>query len=227
MDPVTIPLRDRRQNVSTVVDLVTHVGAAVPLLAAGYAALTGAGGTDRLLGYVEIVVAALLLMAVAREAKELRHGGGNEEYGINWLNVFAAGVMFCEVWQKWEVVGRFWSPTFLTAVVTLGIGILNPRLARRRARRRQLVLDDSGVEMRTGRFRRVVAARWDELESIAFEPAGIRFRRRSGAEHAVGLRFFANAADASAALARHAAAAGVRIDGAPPAPRTAHPAHAP
>lgn len=227
MDPVTIPLNDRRQTVGTLVDLVTHVGAAVSLIAAGYAALTGTGGADRLLGYVEIVAAALLLVAVVREVRELRHGGGHDEAGVSWINIFAAGVMFCEVWQKYDAVGKVWSPTFLTACVTLVLGIVHPRLARRRARRRQLVLDDAGVEMRTGRFRREVAARWDELESIAFEPARIRFRRRSGAEHSVGLHFFANAADVSAALARHAAAAGVRIDGAPPAPRIAAPAHAP
>lgn len=210
MEGVTILLDDRRLEAVERVDLVSHVGAAVSLLSAGLAALPApdAGGTA--LAGAELAVAAMLLAAVARELRPSRRhdAEGVSGAGVGWINLFAAAALFAETAQRYHDRGTLSWATFLLGGVTLGLGLLNPRIVRRRAERRFFRADDAGVELRSSRLRGFRLA-WSEVAAVERDGDALLLRTRTGAERRIGLRRYRNGEAVAAALLRAAAARGV------------------
>ncbi|HEX8693914.1 MAG TPA: hypothetical protein VF746_15940 [Longimicrobium sp.] len=209
-EPVVIPLRDRREHFAAALELLTQGFAAFTILSAGLDALRAAGA-DRTLGYVELAAGVLLLGAIVREVRALRRGEG-QDAAVSWVNLFAAAVIFVEVWQRVDAGGKFSRPTFLTGVITLLMGFVQPRLVQRRARKRLIRMDGEGVAYRAGPLRRF-DLQWSQVESVALEPARLRFHLAGGRKRSINLRFLHNGAEVAAAVADAAARAGVRTLG--------------
>jgi hypothetical protein len=198
MDPLIIPIRDRRLKLADRMDLLGHATAAFGLLTAAMDTLPGATAAQTALGAVELIGGVALAAVLVRE---VRQRGGEAHGGrVSWLNVAAAGVLFVEWYARWSAGGKLFSPALLTGVVTLGLAFLHPLVQRRRREKWSLRLDDDGISLRSGRFRRA-AARWSELRSIDSTRDAVHLRTVDGREQRFSLRLAENADEIAAAVA--------------------------
>jgi hypothetical protein len=204
MDPIVVLIRDRREKVAALLELATHAAAAAALVT------TGLGGLPAWLPAAQLAAGAALAAAVAHEVREVKRGGAEHGRGalVGWASVFAAAGLFLEVWQRVEAGGKFSWATLLTGVATLGLGLLQPRLARRRRERRVVRMDGDGVTVRTSKFRGFSLA-WAAVRSVEVEPDRIRFALHGGGERRMGLRTVENRGEVVGAVLHGAAAAGV------------------
>jgi hypothetical protein len=210
MEAVIIVLEDRRAELAQRMETVLQAGAAASLASAGLAGLPAPDPEGTLLAVAELVAAALLLGAIARELRStFRHGHGERETaaspGIGWVNLFAAAALFAEAYHRVYAGGSFPRPTFLMGVVALLLALGNPWIARRRAAMRRLRMDEAGIELRTSRLRGFRLA-WDDLAAVEREGDVLVLRTRSGGDRRIGLRRFRNGEAVADALLRAAAA---------------------
>lgn len=197
MDPLIIPIRDRRLKLADRMDLFAHGTAAFGLLTAAMDTLPGATAAQMALGAVELVVGAALAGIIVREARQrsgARHGR------VSWLNLAAAGVLFVEWYARWSAGGKLVSPALVTGVATLALAFLHPLVQRRRREKWSLRLDDDGIVLRSGRFRRA-AARWSELRSVDATRDAVLLRTADGREQRFSLRLAENRDEIAAAVA--------------------------
>ncbi|HEU4883074.1 MAG TPA: hypothetical protein VFT45_12530, partial [Longimicrobium sp.] len=115
MEPLIIPLRDRRLKLAERMDLFGHGVAAFGLLTAAMDTLPGVTLAQTALAVVELVGAAALAGALIRE---LRTRGEERTARISWLNLAAAGVLFVEWYARWSAGGKLVSPALVSGVVT-------------------------------------------------------------------------------------------------------------
>ena len=202
MDPLIIPLHDRRLLVAERMDLVGHGAAAFGLLTAGLDRLS-AGGTA--FGVVELAGAAALGAAVVRE---LRAPPDERPARIGWLNLLAAAVLLGEWYVRWSGGGKLFSPTLLSAVVAAVLAFMHPVIQRRQRARRALRIDDGGITITRGRFRRFTA-RWGELRAVDVDEDALRFVDADGRERRVSLRMIGNRDEVARAVVDAAGRMGV------------------
>jgi hypothetical protein len=208
MEAVTILLEDRRAELAQRVEAVTQAGAAVSLVTAGLAGLSAPDVEGTVLAALELLAAALLVGAVARE---LRPGRRSAEEGtaraprIGWVSLFAAAALFAETYHRVYAGGKFPRPTFLMGLVALLLALLHPWIARRRAGMRFFRADGAGIELRTSRLRGFRLA-WDEVAAVARDGDALLVRTRTGAVRRVGLRRYRNGEALAAALLEAASA---------------------
>lgn len=205
MDPLTIPLQDRRVRIAERLDLVGHGAAVVGLASAALGGLPArtAGGTA--LVAVELAAAAALAVAIRRE---LRARDDAAPAGISWLNLGAAAVLLVQWYVELRAGGKWFSPELLSGVVTGGLAFMHPVIQRRRQSRRMLRIDDAGITLQLGRFRRVSAA-WSDLRALEATPDALRFVTADGREERASLRMIVNRAEVVAAVASASARHGV------------------
>ncbi len=201
MEPVIIPLQDRRVALANRMDLVGHGAAALGLITAAMDSLAA----RPVLGPVELAAAAVLVLAIRRE---LTAGEPEKPARISLLNLAAAAVLLLEWGIERRAGGKLFSPELLSAIVAAGLAFLHPVIQRRRRERRSVTLDDAGITIRTSRFRRFFAA-WADLRAVDAEPDALRFVTADGRARHVGLRMIANRAEVADAVAAAAARRGV------------------
>jgi hypothetical protein len=183
MDPVVVPLRSRRRQRASALQKVQHAVPAAGLTAAGVHALaTGVHGLELALAIVEVVTSVLLVGAIVQSfraasarGRERAHGG----HGIDWADVWAAGVLFAEAAERWHLTHHIARPTIVTGLVTLGLGLFHGRIAARQAGRRVLRVDDTGVYVRARPFRGL-HARWTDIAHISVTGDKAEIRTRAG-----------------------------------------------
>jgi hypothetical protein len=83
-------------------------------------------------------------------------------------------------------------PQFLTGIITIGIGLLHSRLHSMHQRRRYLKFDDTGMEFRVNRFRRLNIP-WAQLASVDVTGDFAVFVMTGGRRHKVRLNLLHNA----------------------------------
>ena len=218
MEPIVIPLKDRRVLMAERLDLLGHAAGAVGLGAAAVDSLAA----RPLLGVAELALAAVLVVAVVREA---RHEPAADEAPapVSWLNLVAAAVLLVEWTLERGAGGKLFSPELLSAVVTGGLAFLHPLIQRRRLERRCLRMDDTHLTLSMGRFRRYRFA-WSELAGVETAPGGVRFRMADGTTRGVRMRVVVNQAeiqDAMVAGVERMASAGTLAAGHAPRPADA------
>jgi hypothetical protein len=196
MEPLIIPIRDRRVMLAQRMDLFGHGVAAFGLLAAAMDTLPGASAAQTALGAVELVGAAALAGAIVREVRERDE---HRPAGISWLNLAAAAVLFVEWYARWSAGGKLVSPPLLSGVVALALAFLHPRIQRRLRDKWSLRVDDDGISLRAGRFRRA-AARWSELRSVDATPESVRLVTADGREQRISIRLARNRDEIAAAV---------------------------
>jgi hypothetical protein len=136
------PRRERRRAVGRLLQKIQHAVPALVLLQHGYEGVShGAHGWHLLLSIAQVLVAVTVIVAVVVAIRTLRRqmAGGRLPHlhlGIDWLDIFLAGMLFVEVWTRYHDVGRIPRPTLLLAVIMLIVGVYGGRFAAwKRARR--------------------------------------------------------------------------------------------
>lgn len=209
MDPLIIPLHDRRLVIAERLDLVGHGVAALGLLTAAMDRLPASGAGDTALVTIELAAAAAMAVAIVREA---RGGERVRTARIGWLNLLAAAVLFTEWYVRWSGGGKAFSPILLSGIATAALAFLHPIIQRRRHEGRVLRIDDDGISLQLGRFRRF-SARWSELRAVDAAHDALRFVDADGRERRVRLRMITNRADVVAAVVAAADRRGLGADG--------------
>lgn len=200
MEPLIIPIRDRRVKFAQRMDLFGHGVAAIALLSAAMDTLPGSTAAQTALGAVELVGAAALAGAIVRE---VRGPDADRPAGISWLNLAAAAVLFVEWYARWSAGGKLVSPPLVSGIVALALAFLHPRVQRRIREKWSLRIDDDGILIRTGRFRRA-AARWSELRAVDATRDAVRLVTADGREQRIRIRLAENGDEIAAAVAEAA-----------------------
>lgn len=196
MEPLIIPIRDRRLKFAERMDLFGHGVAAFGLLTVAMDTLPGESAAQMALGGVELVGAAALAGAIVRE---VRRRGEGAPARIGWLSLAAAAVLFVEWYARWSAGGKLVSPPLVSGIATLALALLHPRIQRRKREKWSLRIDDDGISLRAGRFRRA-EARWSELHAVEATPAAVRLVMADGREQRVSLRLATNRDQIAAAV---------------------------
>lgn len=202
---VTVPLHSRRRERAQFVQHIRHAIPTVGLLAAAAQSLAaGAHGLELALAIAEIATSALLISSIVRGARSLHthdhhHGHTHHAHGIEWIDIFAAGVLLAEAAEHWHVTHHVAGPTILTALVTLTIGLMHTRLSTRKARRRSLRLTDEHLFI-PGRPFRSIKARWNEIAHVSVTEHQAEIRLHDGTRRRINLRDMRNAAEVRDAL---------------------------
>jgi hypothetical protein len=197
--PVLLPLVTRRRQRVQLFQKVQHAIPVAALLTAGVQGIqNGERGFALGLAIFEIVVSVLLLRTLVKDFAAVRkpHGGHHNSHGgVDWFDVFAAGVLTAEALEHWHTHHHLPRPTVLLAAVTLTLGLLHGRIARQR----MLHIHDDGI--RAGRrFFRKFAAPWQEIERIDMDDKHAHIILRSGRTWRTRLKDLPNAPEVRAAL---------------------------
>jgi hypothetical protein len=198
---IQIPLLSRRRERGELAKKLQHVVPALPLLGAGIQGLLhGERGFALALAVAEIVTSALLLRSMGKELKEFfrpAHGPGHAgHHGVDWFEIFAAGMLFVEALERWHLHHHLPGPMILTAVVTLALGLFHGRIAAHRTLR----INDDGIRI-GGRFlfRRFLVS-WPELERIDVDELQAFVVARSGRKRKINFKDLRNASEIREAL---------------------------
>jgi len=179
---IVVPLRSIRRERALLVQKLQHAIPAVGLLFAGLESLRhGPHGFELALALVEVVTSGLLIATIARSVKTARAAGRSglhHAHGIDWIDVWAAGVLFAEAGERWHLTRHVARPTILTALVTLGLGLFHGRLSAMGERRRVLRIDDHGIVV-GGKPFRTFQASWKEIADITITAAATEARIRT------------------------------------------------
>jgi len=201
-----IPLVSRRRQRGQWLQKLQHaVPAAALLMTGAQGILHGERGFALGLAIGEVVMSALLLRTLVKDFAEVRqshgaahaghHAGHGGHGGIDWFDVFVAGVLTVEALEHWHTHHRVPGPTILLAAVTLTLGLLHGRIARRR----MLHINDDGIWIGRRFFRRFVAP-WKDIDRIDLEDKQARIVLHGGKTWRIRLTSLPNASDVRAAL---------------------------
>lgn len=203
MDSISVPLLSRRARRGVLAQKLNHAIPAMGLLAAGVQALAeGARGLDLALAAVEIITSAMLVITIGREMRELHRrqpSRGHHAHGVDWIDIWAAGVLFAEAAERWHVKHHLARPMILTGLVTLGLGLFHQRLAARRQHRRAVRINPDGIYI-GGKPFRTFSASWPDLAAISITSTAVEVRTRRGRVRRVDLGDLENADDVRAAF---------------------------
>jgi hypothetical protein len=201
--PVTVPLRSRRLKRVQLVQKVQHAVPALGLLVGGAESLrVGAHGFELVLAVAGIGISGLLGASIIRSLRAARGGhtsASHHGHGIDWTDIWVAGVLFTEAAETWHVRHHIARPVILSGVVTLVIGLLHGRLAARVERRRSLRLTDDHLIVGGKPFRKFTA-RWDEIKHIDMTEHEAVIHTHQGRRRRLNFLDLENAADVRAAL---------------------------
>jgi len=204
MDTVAVPLLSRRRERAQFVQKLNHVIPAAGLLVTGAQALTeGAGGFGLSLALVEIGTSAMLGVSVVRSLREMRrdrsapHG---HSHGVDWIDIWAAGVLFAEAAERWHVSHHIARPTILTGLVTLALGVFHDQIAAIHRRRRVLRITPHGIHIGDKPFR-ALSRSWHDIASISVSDQVVEVRTRGGRVRRVDLADLRNGDEVRTAFA--------------------------
>lgn len=201
-DDLIVPLHSRRRRRGLLAQKLQHVIAGAGLFLSGTQSLTaGAEGLELALAIAGMITAGLLMAAFAREVRGIAGARGmpahptHHRHSVDWMDIFAAGMLFAEAAEKYHLRGHIWRPETLTAVATLTIGLLHGRLATAGERRRSLrvTTDELSIGGRL-RFSRRFTARWSEIAAIDITDRDATVRTRDGRTRRLNLADLENAA---------------------------------
>ena len=204
---LTVPLRSKRRQRALLVQKLQHVVAGVMLLFAGLQAVgEESRGFPLALAIFEIVSSALLIGSTALAFRKARRPADHAHLphvhhgGVDWMDIFAAGVLFAEVAEHWHLKHHIQRPAVLTAIVVLTLGLFHGRIARRAERRFTLRVGEDDLYV-GGKPFRVFRAKWADILSIEIGPRYATMRTRAGRERRLDLADLEGANHVRAALA--------------------------
>ena len=213
---ITIVLDDKRKRLAQWWQKLQHAVGGVPLLIAGVHRFQAPGGKGDLLAIAEIVVAAVLLVLLARDLRseavaQLRTPAPEAPHthahaGPDWFDVVAGALLILEAVHSAHPGGKpfYERPVFVLGVATGMIGLFHGKLAKLSWKRREIHLDEHGVRARTSRFRGF-SVPWSDIRDIRITDRAIIIDTIS-ASHTITLRRYRNAAEIRTAFMQWEAA---------------------
>ena len=204
MEPIVVPLLSRRVQRGQLVQKLNHAIPTFGLIAAGLQALgEGARGFELALAVVEIVTSVVLIGTIARSLRALRQkrpATSHHGDGVDWIDIWAAGVLFAEAAERWHLKHHVARPIILTALLTLALGLFHGRIFQWGQRRRALRIAADGLSV-GGRPFKAFSATWKEIASISSAGRYAEIRTRAGLSRSIDLDDLENADAVRAALA--------------------------
>jgi len=201
---IQLPLLSRRRERVQLVQKFQHVIPAIPLLNAGIQGLVhGERGFALALAVAEIVTSVLLLRSMAKELIALRSSHGGEHtahHGVDWFEIFAAGMLTVEALEHWHTHSHLPRPSFLMAAVTLLMGLFHGRIAAFSTRRRSLRIDETGLRIGGRTLFSRFSVPWADLERIEVDERYARIVARGGRTRRINLEDLRNASEVREAL---------------------------
>jgi hypothetical protein len=202
---LVVRLDSRRRKRGMLAQKLQHAIPAVPLLFQGMEALrAGVHGFELGLAVLEVVTSAFLLVTVGRALRQVRQPGASAAHhhghGVDWAHIWAAGVLFAEVGERWHLHHHLARPILLTALVTLGLGFFHSRLVAWGSERRSLRIDESGVRVGRRPFG-TFAASWTDLAAVRITERDATISARDGRSRRIDLLDLENQGEVRRALA--------------------------
>lgn len=165
--------------------------------------MQGERGLGLALAVGELTVSFLLLRTMMKGLKAAwrpHSGPTGHHHGVDWFDIFAAGVLTVEALEHWYTHPHLPRPKFLMAIVTLALGLFHGRIAAFHARRRMLSIDATGIGVRSRPIFRRFFAPWPEIERIDIDDRKARIVTRGGRERRIDLKDLRNAPEVREAL---------------------------
>ena len=201
-----VPLHSRRRQRGALAQKLQHVIAGAGLFFSGIQSLSdGAHGLERTLAIAGMITAGLLIAAFAREARHLAGAraahapDAPHTQSVDWIDIFAAGMLFAEAAEKYHLRGHIWRPETLAGLATLGVGLFHGRLAARKQRRRALWVTGDGVAV-GNRFFGAFKGSWSEIAEISLTDREATIRTDDGKTRRLDLADLENASAVRSAL---------------------------
>jgi hypothetical protein len=196
-EEVVAALHSRRRRRAALAQKLQHVIPALGLAFGATAALRAApGGLELAIAVAEVATTALLVVAFARD---LRPGGGHRHTRIDWIDVWAAAVLFTEAAERWRAHHHVARPTILTGVVTLGLGLMHSRVEARQKRRHSVRVAEDHLFIGGRPFRRLTVP-WLDIASITVGDRSAEVRMHDGRRRRIDLAGLENPSEVAAAL---------------------------
>jgi hypothetical protein len=207
---ITIILDEKRRRWGLLWQKLQHAVGGVPLLIAGVHRLQAPGGGGNLLALAEIIVAAVLLVLLARDLRaeaaiHLRRSPPAASHvhvhrGPDWIDVVAGALLIIEAAHSVTPGGKplYAHATFVLGVATAAIGLLHGKIAQLSWKRREIRLDENGVCARTSRLR-LFHAVWADVRDIRITDKSISIETETGSQ-TIALRRYRNANEIRAAF---------------------------
>jgi hypothetical protein len=201
---LVVPLQSRRVKRALTVQKLNHAVPTVGLIFSGVQALQhGAEGFELLLAVVEIVTSAFLIVTLARSIRAARAAAPPASHRthahIDWVDIWAAGVLFAEAGERWHLRHHIARPIILNALLTLALGLAHGRMDAFRRRRRAMRLTADGIHI-PGKPFRSFAAQWGEIAAVTMSDSAAEIRTRAGRLRRLDLADLENAAEVRVAL---------------------------
>ncbi len=198
---VEVPLVSIRRERARRLQKLQHAIPAVALLGAGAQRLMqGQRGLGLALAVGELVVSVLLLRSAVKELAAVRRPESvQDHHGVDWFDVFAAGVLTAEALEHWHTHHHLPRPTLVMAAISLALGLFHHRLTAVVPRAQVLRIDKEGIRLRR-RFRPRFYAPWSDVERIDLGEAQARIVALGGRERSIDLKDLRNASEVRAAL---------------------------
>ncbi|HEX5715888.1 MAG TPA: hypothetical protein VF179_06995 [Thermoanaerobaculia bacterium] len=183
MDTVELPLISLRRERRRWLQKLPHVLPAAMLIGAGVNRLrSGEQGFGLVLALVELAVSILLLRMLVKEVAAVWRTHAPHHKGIDWFEIFAAGVLAAEAFEHWHHTGHLQRPVVLTALLTLALGLFHRQFLGFIGPRRSLRIDEAGIRVRS-RFRPQLFAPWPDVERIDLQETARRASSRGEARN--------------------------------------------
>jgi hypothetical protein len=194
---VVIVLRDRRVRFAEKAQLIQDVFSAFALVPAGLARLHSVDPLERWFAFVELAGVAALAVITLREMRD----HDDITPGIGWVNVIVGAVLICESALQTHEGSKWFTPTLLTGLVSIGLGIFQGRLRARKQKRRErsIRITDDGIAIRLAKFRRFDQA-WSNIRSIEERDGVFTISPHEGRAAKIRVRRYDNPDDIAAAL---------------------------
>jgi hypothetical protein len=143
----------------------------------------------------------MLAASIVQTLRATRQPGthSHDRHEIDWIDIWAAGVLFAEAAERWHLRHHIARPTILTALVTLAFGLFHGRIVAFGRRRRGLRITDEGLSVAGRPFRRFRAP-WSEIASISLGERSAEIRTRAGRVRRIDFTDLHNAGSVRAAL---------------------------
>jgi hypothetical protein len=201
---VVVPLHSRRLKRALAAQKLNHAVPTVGLIFSGLQALRhGAGGFELVLAIVEIVTSAFLIGSIAKSIRAVRARttpvAAHQDHGIDWVDIWAAGVLLAEAGERWHLHHHIARPIILNALLTLGLGLTHGRMTAFRQRRRSMRLSDDGIHV-PGKPFLSFRARWKDITAVRISETFAEIRTRAGHVRRLDLLDLENAAEVRVAL---------------------------
>lgn len=176
------------------------------LLFAGLQALgEGARGFPLALAVFEIVTSVLLIGSVVVAFKRARRPANHAELphvhhgGIDWIDVFTAGMLFAEAAEHWHLKHHLKRPTIVMAGTLLVVGLLHGRIKRRAERRFTIRVGEEDLYV-GGKPFRSLRAKWADVMSIDIGARYATIKTRTARERRLDLADLEGSTHVRAAL---------------------------